>query len=672
MSGSLTTPWNEQIQAAQDEAARRALLAEIGGWRATRLTDIQALRQAAYAMSAVYESLGQKNDALREAQSLMSLCQVPPEPAKEELREVKARLAQLQGRKPPKQPKKATASKERRDTRSDRSDPVTQVEAGAFDAALEGLRGRRGPRAQLTRTYVLLARALQADADAQPAMLDDLLTRLRRWVGGTPEPAAEAAPRVDKPEPAEDTTSPLAQLLGRGIPNRRRAVARLLEAFAEENPDKMDDLAATALEHHVATAGLRTPAPWLAGIVGRALASEAPQTRATVASLRSKGAYAVTAYDEWPFQAAVDVIRHATADGWDVTSLRRGVIPRSPLGNRRLWTIRMVKDFAERMLAIAPPDDRPFPPDQAATATERLGQLSKRCAMWAPGPGNNALRDAAIQSGIPAADDVDAAGALATVAALPEPSESAAPPEPTPKPRAQRRDADLDTLRELMGSDADVDALAAVLEPMRRRFRAFRVAREILAEGPADVADTKVARLLTAIDKVSAPNNRLPEGITIAAMATAALSEPGACAETVTSGPAAARFGGAGIGRVFEVARALTRAELTLHRVTRGTTGKERNGNEVLGSLGEDLGGLWRIDVRSGERGTQVWVLTELTPEGQAAATQLSLTEGERIVSVDASGDWHRAVPGLGATEWSDTGADDAATAARGLLQAGS
>ena len=46
MSGE-NVSWSDKVAAAGDEASRRALLAQIGAWRASRLSDVVAQRHAA-------------------------------------------------------------------------------------------------------------------------------------------------------------------------------------------------------------------------------------------------------------------------------------------------------------------------------------------------------------------------------------------------------------------------------------------------------------------------------------------------------------------------------------------------------------------------------------------------------------------------------------------------
>src|SRR5690606_15147259 len=87
--------WTERIVAAQDERSRRELLAEIGRWRATHLTDIPALREAAFAMSRLYALVGDNESAQSEGQSLVSLGQTPPIGTVDELAATKAYLSSL-------------------------------------------------------------------------------------------------------------------------------------------------------------------------------------------------------------------------------------------------------------------------------------------------------------------------------------------------------------------------------------------------------------------------------------------------------------------------------------------------------------------------------------------------------------------------------------------------
>ena len=94
-------PWSDRIAKINDDGPRRALLAEIGLWRASRLTDIQAARQATYALSRLHWLLREREAAEREARQLISLCQTPPRASGEDLDAAKGWLKSL-GAKVPK------------------------------------------------------------------------------------------------------------------------------------------------------------------------------------------------------------------------------------------------------------------------------------------------------------------------------------------------------------------------------------------------------------------------------------------------------------------------------------------------------------------------------------------------------------------------------------------
>ena len=101
----MTSPFSrftDRMIAAEDEPSRRELLAEIGRWRAGHLTDVTALRDAAFAMARLHMLLGQRNQALHEGQSLVSLCQTPPEVSQEDWEAATAFLATLGGTPPKK------------------------------------------------------------------------------------------------------------------------------------------------------------------------------------------------------------------------------------------------------------------------------------------------------------------------------------------------------------------------------------------------------------------------------------------------------------------------------------------------------------------------------------------------------------------------------------------
>src|SRR5690606_1447103 len=146
---------------------------------------------------------------------------------------------------------------------------------------------------------------------------------------------------------------PLSKLLGRAAPRRRERRNELVERFAEHHPDRLDELAAAALEHHAPPSGPRTPAPWLASVDVRALPADGPLTGAARRLMRGAGVFAVTAYDEEPFALHVRVQRAAPAQGWTPGAMRRGVLARAEPQECKMWTLRLGRDGDERMLVVA-------------------------------------------------------------------------------------------------------------------------------------------------------------------------------------------------------------------------------------------------------------------------------------------------------------------------------
>ena len=137
MSGVMTR-WSQEIDAAQDDAARKALLGRIGVWRATQLSDIAAQRQASAALARLHSLLGNDASAEREARSLVSLCQTHPPAPREDLAEAQKLLRNVGGGKAVVGPRPADDRRERRkkDTRREsgrNSDSATSTRNKVFD-----------------------------------------------------------------------------------------------------------------------------------------------------------------------------------------------------------------------------------------------------------------------------------------------------------------------------------------------------------------------------------------------------------------------------------------------------------------------------------------------------------------------------------------------------------
>jgi len=634
--------WTERIIAAEDERSRRELLAEIGQWRAAHLTDIPALREAAYAMSRLYAVLGDHQGATREAKSLLSLCQTPPLAMEEELAAAQAYLRSLGA--------SGVVASTRQRRRSDRKaepkerpGPTEEAPARtqAMEAALEGrwgdalaaLKGRKGPRLDLVRAWISLARALeQEDPTLRERELRDLESRLRAKVAGKSEVAEKPvqAPPADAAAPRED--HPLVALLGAPVPRKWKPRLALIERFLEEHPERIDELAALALDHHVAVLGLREPAPWLVGIVGKAMASaDASRTRNALEHLTRAGAYAVTAYGEPPFAVLVDLLRAAAGRAWSAVALRRGVSSRGEPRDRKLWTLRYTEGGVERLVVVGAATDEPYPEGMAERLAERIPHLCSRAVLVAPGSGNAGLRKAASDLGLQALEDV---ASPAILAALDAAVEVGTPQEP-PRPEPVRPPEDaLVTLRDvLLGGEAPAEAsLAGVLSSMRRVHPAFAVARVALEEIAEEERESRAVTFLRAADQVAPERARLPEGITLAVRLAASDATSGAARELLTTQPTAARYGGPGVEVVVEIARLVHQGGWSLRRVLRGPTARERRTDPVLAALTEVDEGLWRLHVTRDDAQAEVWFLTDLAPEGRASAARLLASEGQRVV----------------------------------------
>jgi hypothetical protein len=647
--------WTERIIAAEDERSRRELLAEIGQWRAGHLTDIPALREAAYAMSRLYAVLGDHGSATREAKSLLSLCQTPPLAMPEELAAAQAYLGSLgasgvvAGPRPKRRSERKVETRDKQvrgDQPTARTQSVTAAQEGRWADALSLLKGRKGPRMDLIRAWISLARALeQEDTALRERELRDLEVRLRAKVVGKPE--VEERPQVAGRPSGED--HPLVQLLGAPVPRKWKPRLGMIERYLGEHPERIDDLAALALDHHVTVLGPREPAPWLVGIVGKALASgDAPRTRGTLDRLGKVGAYAVTAYQETPFSLLVELLRAGAERKWAAVALRRGVSSRGEPRDRKLWTLRFTEGDVERLAVVGSASESPYPEGVAERLAARIPHLCPRSVLVAPGVGNAGLREAASALGIQAVE----AGEPAALLAMLDAADPVGAPQEPPRPESERpRDDALEVLRALLSREEapPEEALAEALSSMRRVHPAFAVARAVLEEVADAERESRAVSFLRAAHSVAPERARLPEGITLAVRFAASDANVGAARELLTSEPTMARYGGPGVETVVDIARVLLEGGWSLRRVLRGPTARERRTDPFLGALADVDEGLWRVHVAREDAQAEVWFLTHLAPEGRAAAARLLASGGQRLVVLaDDPGlvEWYQSLGG--------------------------
>lgn len=659
--------WSDRIAAATTEEARRALLTEARMYRARNLSDVGAQRRATFTVSQLHALLEERDQAAHEAKQLLSLCQTLPSASREETEATRDWLRSL-GERAPKvvaPPRERTwrdgaerPARRERPARAESAAPAVPPRAAdpakvralaaekRWGAALSALGDGRGATTELLRVALRLEASLAApDPLAEVRALRDELSRRLGLAGRAEKPA---------PAPAND---PLSAVLGRAAPSRRAERIDAIEAFADAHPGRVDELAAAALRHHLQTAGPSSPAPWLAGTVARALASgPAPRTEAALAELRAAGSFAVTCYDELPFDRLVRLLRRTLADGLPAGAVRRGVLARHEPDDRKIWTLRVRSADGERMLAVAPHASQPYAGDLGKEIADRLHGLCPATLLLATGSGNDALRALARERGLAVRDrDGDDAELLAALVAVPP----AAPRTPAPAPSADASSAappaaaapPTERLADLLAaSPLDHDRIRAAVAGLRRADRALRLVQK------ANLGDEALAAVLAAVAAAIGNDRPIPEGTTLALRGAI----DGPLTREQLRDP---RYGGPGADALVDVARTLTTDGWELHRVLRGPTRREIDKHPALDTFAPGLTGLWRLLVRRDGRRGEVWFVAELPIEGRAALPLLLLEDFQRAIVVAAgAGDGWDAL-GVHPIVWGD-GADAALRAA--------
>ncbi|MEQ1500761.1 MAG: hypothetical protein ABMB14_00955 [Myxococcota bacterium] len=719
--------WADRIAAADSEPARRELLSEAARWRAQHLGDVPAMRRATFAISQIHTLLGDRDRAVSEARQLLSLCQTAPAASSDEIEAARGYLSSLgehapritadraangrvartgrdrsdrmdggrmdggrmdrmdRGDRPDRSDRRRPdadrlGERARTEPRDDRGGSLVDARKAAarsdWNQALALLDGAKGAGATVLRAYIQLSVALGAE-DPRPG-IEAVRTELARSAGLPTRSGGQGS--------TSDGTDPLSQLLGAPVPDKRMAKIRAIEQFAVDHPERIDELASTALRQHVGSSGPGAPAPWLVGIAATALATgSAPLTTSAIADLRASGAVAVQPYDEWAFERLLRLMIRAGAVGATPTGLRRGVLARGEPDDRKLWTLRLRVNGEERMMAVAPHASTAYPDGKAEELSERLVALCPRTVLLATGSGNAALRASAATAGLTVrehdADDEALLAALGDTVAAP----SIPRPERTVSitggsitggsitgraPRAERTGADgrgdvdaalgsshpspPDRLAELLQVEPpDVTALTEVLRTFRRPDRALRAIQRI----PLD--DARTAAVLRAVDAATEPGRAIPEATTLA-IRTAAHG-PLTRALLVDGGPVTERFSGPHAGAVIDVARTLLDGGWEVHRVLRGPTRRETTAHPALETLSGSMSGLWRLLVRRDDRKGEVWYLAELPPEGRAGIPLLLLEDWQRVVVLPVEPEllgWWRTLGGPEAVGWTGSESD--------------
>lgn len=636
--------WNSKRTAAADPATQQSLLAEIGAWRARNLTDIPGQRDAAFALSKLHKALGNEADAIREARTLLSLCQTPPEANKGELAVARKTLTALGETAPrivtPGAPRERRERRERTDDRSPRGSntsgqdaAIEKALAGDFAAARRILKGKKGREA--VRVWIDLCEAIAADGDRQSQLLNRLEGRLRQTIGlpAAPKRAVPEAP----PAPPAPEDGALGQLIGRKLPRRREPFLRALAAWLADHADQADALASTALQYHIDTIGAGSAAPWLASFVARALASDGSATAAVIQSHEAEPIGAI--FREAPFKRALSLVGNPRFSG-----LRRSVLGRNAEpDDRRAWTLRF--DDGDKMIVLVPEHTEPYPADIATQLTERLPGLCSQFIVLAPGAANAPLRESLAGAGLVSLDgapsDNELIAALDHVTPVERPArtrkerapkEASAPrAAATPAAPAAPKIDPMDAVKALLGADGvpTLEQLRAVLEPLPKLRDAFLFASRTWFPLAAD-ASARAAVLLDAADAEAPDGLRVPEATTLSLRIAA--QQGGDVLTRLQNGPTAERFAGPGVVDVVGVVKGAADAGWELRRAFRGTTRRERRNQPMLNELGGGLDGLWRLGVEKGEERAEIWFVADLPIEGRAAVPQLLMDDRKRVV----------------------------------------
>jgi hypothetical protein len=185
---------------------------------------------------------------------------------------------------------------------------------------------------------------------------------------------------------------------------------------------------------------------------------------------------------------------------------------------------------------------------------------------------------------------------------------------------------------------ADVETITPLLAKLRRRNAALKAAERLVEAGLNTQLETGVISLLRAMDAVGKPMNFLNRGQGLAIAVAAQSGTDGPAARYLKEMPGAEGFLAQGLEGVTTLSGALAAEGLPTFMVLHGTTKREREADEVLGTFGSDLGGLWRIVALNGRDRVEAWYLSSLTPAGQGAVARLSLDEKRpRVVVLDGS-----------------------------------
>ncbi len=405
------------------------------------------------------------------------------------------------------------------------------------------------------------------------------------------------------------------------------------QIFLRENVGKEAALVDAVLAYHVANTSLSAPAPWLSSFVGPALASSPDEVQAVLEQWRKKSASCVDLYEDASFTALVEVVRQAT--GWQVQSLRRGVLSRDDAGGRRLWTLRMTLDGRERLLALAPEQDEDSSQERERKRVTRIHELCASALVVAPGEGNAKLRAAAAKLGLQVCEqELSAEELVQRLAALEgverskrgergreERKDKASSSRSEPSDESQQAAKDLQA--HLLLPQWDKQQLVTIVCKLHRVREAFRALRAAGEQEPASLTDEKLDTFLAALEEGAPPEVRLSEGTSLGILMASTTGPDGQVYKRLVERPEG-RLSGPGVEQVIALSAAATAAGCEVRRVLRGSTVKERRKHSQLDEHDGHTQGLWRLLVSRGSARGELWFIDNLAEQGRGAAALLA------------------------------------------------
>ena len=402
---------------------------------------------------------------------------------------------------------------------------------------------------------------------------------------------------------AHDNAKPdaLAQWMGRDcLPRKRVWRLKVLEAFVESEPSKLDGLVAKALSVHVAEEGLKRTAPWLAGLVARALIAQPKgETHAQLDALYEQGSYAVTAYREPAAIRGIALLGAAMASGWRYEGFRRGVLRDNRLDTMKIWTVRIRADGGQRLVAVAAADLGKLDATLVGRVLDSVKRLCPSSLVWTESA-NEQLAAGCAERQLAYCAAEEPAEVLRMVAAIPD-QEMAAPKAPRLSPLAEAIRAE---------SIPSVDDILELVRSYRRTYQCFEAIRGLHEEEYTDVGE-RLAILLEAAHQVAPERARLNEGQSIV-LRQIAEHPDGAVAKRMRDEALLQRYGGTDLFELAALGPHWLSSGWRLRRVVQGATRRER---EKVESLASSAAGLWRLVLENNGLEAELWYLPSLQGE---------------------------------------------------------